>query len=115
MDRNSLKQLRLDQRLTNRRAWISGKELAVELEELPDVSDKMTTLGEAADRVKAQTGDVADPAAVAAPPSPSAPENSSPPPSPSAPENPSAASSPSALESPSAASSPSAPENPQPE
>jgi hypothetical protein len=97
MDRNSLKQLRLDQRLTNRRAWISGKELAVELEKLPDVSDKMTTLGEAADRVEAQTGDTADTAAVAAPSSPSALEN------------------PSAASSPSASESPSAPENPQPE
>ena len=75
MDRNSLKQLRLDQRLTDRRAWISEKELAVELEKLPDVSDKMTTLGEAADRAKTPTGDAANTAAEASPSSPSAPES----------------------------------------
>ena len=75
MDRNSLKQLRLDQRLTDRHAWISKKELAVELEKLPDVSGKMTTLGEAADRAAAPTGDAANTAAEVAPSSPSVPES----------------------------------------
>jgi hypothetical protein len=78
MDRNSLKQLRLDQRLTDRRAWISEKELAVELEKLPDVSDKMTTLGEAADRAEAPTGAAANTAVEAPPPFPSAPESPQP-------------------------------------
>jgi hypothetical protein len=78
MDRNSLKQLRLDQRLTDRRAWISEKELAVELEKLPDVSDKLITLGEAADRAEAPTGAAANTAAEAAPSSPSAPESPQP-------------------------------------
>ena len=78
MDRNSLKQLRLDQRLTDRRTWISEKELAVELEKLPDVSDKMTTLGEVADRAEAPTRDAANTATEAAPSSPSAPESPQP-------------------------------------
>ena len=78
MDRNSLKQLRLDQRLTDRRAWISKKELAVELEKLPDVSDKMTTLGEAADRAETPTGAAVNTAVEAAPSSPSAPESPQP-------------------------------------
>ena len=75
MDRNSLKQLRLDRRLTDRRTWISPKELDLELEKLPDVSDKMTTLGEAADRSEAPTGDAANTAAEAEPSSPSPPES----------------------------------------
>lgn len=78
MDRNSLKQLRLDQRLTDRRAWISEKELAVELEKLPDVSDKMTTLGDAADRTDAPTEAAANTATEAGPSSPSAPESPQP-------------------------------------
>ena len=78
MDRNSLKQLRLDQRLTDRRAWISKKELAVELEKLPDVSDKMTTLGEVADRAEAPSGAAANTAVEAAPSLPSAPESPQP-------------------------------------
>jgi hypothetical protein len=88
MDRNSLKQLRLDLRLTDRRAWISEKELAVELEKLPDVSDKMTTLGAAADRAEAQVATAAEAAAQAAPESPRAPESLSAPSNPSLPENP---------------------------
>ncbi len=75
MDRNSLKQLRLDRRLTDRRTWISRKELELELEKLPDVSQKMTTLGEVADRAEAQTGDAANTAAGAEPSSPSPPES----------------------------------------
>jgi len=75
MHRNSLKQLRLDRRLTDRRTWISQKELDLELEKLPDVSDKMTTLGEAADRTGAPTGDAANNAAEAEPSSPSLPES----------------------------------------
>ena len=50
MDRTSIKQLRLDRRLTRRRGWIRAEELALELEKLPDVSHKMTTLGAAADQ-----------------------------------------------------------------
>jgi hypothetical protein len=78
MDRNSLKQFRLDRRLTGRRAWISEKELALELEKLPDVSHKMTRLGEAADQAEGSAGDAANIAAEAAPPSPSAPESPQP-------------------------------------
>jgi hypothetical protein len=36
----ALRALRLDSRLTDRRGWIDRKELARELAELPDVSDK---------------------------------------------------------------------------
>jgi hypothetical protein len=78
MDRNSLKQFRLDRRLIDRGSWISEKELALELEKLPDVSHKMTRLGEVADRVKSEAGAAANTAAEAPPPSPSAPESPQP-------------------------------------
>jgi hypothetical protein len=78
MDRNSLKQFRLDRRLTDRSAWISKKELALELEKLPDVSHKMIRLGEAADRAGTKAGAAANTAAEAAPSSPSAPESPQP-------------------------------------
>ena len=78
MDRNSLKQFRVDRRLTGRRTWISEKELALELEKLPDVSHKMTRLGEAADRAAAKAGAAANTAAEAASPSPGEPENPQP-------------------------------------
>ena len=45
MNRESLEKLRLDRRLMNRRGWMSNAERARALEELPDVSDKATTLG----------------------------------------------------------------------
>jgi uncharacterized protein YidB (DUF937 family) len=48
MDRRSLERLRLDRRLIRRRGWISKQELSAELEALPDATDKLTTLGEAA-------------------------------------------------------------------
>lgn len=56
MDRRSLERLRLDRRLIRRRGWISKQELSAELESLPDAADKVTTLGEAADRAKAGAG-----------------------------------------------------------
>ena len=40
MNRDALKQLRLDRRLINRRTWIAPSELERELESLPDVSGK---------------------------------------------------------------------------
>lgn len=49
MDRESTQKLRLDRRLIGRRTWISPEELNRELEALPDVSSKATTLGEGAD------------------------------------------------------------------
>ena len=45
MNRESLEKLRLDRRLLNRRGWMSAAERARALEELPDVSQKATTLG----------------------------------------------------------------------
>ncbi len=45
MNRESLEKLRLDRRLLNRRGWMSARERARALEELPDVSQKATTLG----------------------------------------------------------------------
>jgi hypothetical protein len=45
MDRDATQRLRLDRRLIRRRGWISKEELAKELEALPDVSTKATTLG----------------------------------------------------------------------
>jgi hypothetical protein len=56
MDRRSLERLRLDRRLIRRRGWISKQELSAELEALPDATDKLTTLGEAADRAKPGAG-----------------------------------------------------------
>jgi hypothetical protein len=41
MDRESMKRLRLDQRLIRRRGWISKQDLERELSALPDVSDKI--------------------------------------------------------------------------
>jgi hypothetical protein len=37
---DAMKQLRPDRRLTGRRGWIEPKELALELERLPDVAAK---------------------------------------------------------------------------
>jgi hypothetical protein len=53
MNRDTLKHMRLDRRLIGRRGWIAADELAVELERLPDVSDKKITLGEAGDQGEA--------------------------------------------------------------
>jgi uncharacterized protein YidB (DUF937 family) len=47
MDRQSIQKLRLDRRLAERTGWIPREELDRELSALPDVSDKLTTLGEA--------------------------------------------------------------------
>jgi hypothetical protein len=41
MDQSSTAKLRLDQRLTGRRNWISKEELEKELAALPDVSNKI--------------------------------------------------------------------------
>ncbi len=53
MDRQSLQKLRLDRRLAERTGWIPREELDRELSALPDVSDKLTTLGEAEEENKA--------------------------------------------------------------
>jgi len=47
MNRESLERLRFDRRLMKRRGWMSAAERARSLEELPDVSQKATTLGAA--------------------------------------------------------------------
>ena len=47
MNRESIQKLRLDRRLIQRRGWIDEEELSRELESLPDVADKATTLGAA--------------------------------------------------------------------
>jgi hypothetical protein len=49
MNRQAMQKLRLDRRLTARKNWMSRDELDRELEALPDVSHKGTTLGEAAE------------------------------------------------------------------
>lgn len=41
MDEDSVKKLRLDRRLLNRRGWIAPAEAEAELAALPDVSDKI--------------------------------------------------------------------------
>jgi len=45
MNRESLEKMRLDRRLMSRRGWMSSAERARALEDLPDVSQKATTLG----------------------------------------------------------------------
>jgi len=50
MNRDSVSRLRLDRRLLFRRGWLKPEERERELETLPDVSGKATTLGAAADR-----------------------------------------------------------------
>ena len=40
MDRESMRNLRLDRRLTRRRGWISPDDLEASLEALPDVAEK---------------------------------------------------------------------------
>jgi hypothetical protein len=50
MNRDSIQKMRLDRRLIRRVGWISEQELEQELAGLPDVSEKMTTLGEAEDQ-----------------------------------------------------------------
>lgn len=50
MNRDSVTRLRLDRRLLFRRGWIKPEERERELEALPDVSSKATTLGAVADR-----------------------------------------------------------------
>jgi hypothetical protein len=49
MNRHAMALLRLDRRLIARKNWVSRDELERELEALPDVAHKATTLGEAAD------------------------------------------------------------------
>ena len=44
MDRESLRELRLDRRLIGRRGWISDEEIARELAALPDVSHKIAPI-----------------------------------------------------------------------
>ncbi len=62
MNRQSLQKLRLDRRLIERSNWISGQELASELDSLPDASHKAVTIGQAEDEAK---GAAVAPAAVA--------------------------------------------------
>ena len=49
MNRDALRKLRLDRRLTRRRGWIGEAELERELASLPDAAAKAITLGDAAD------------------------------------------------------------------
>jgi len=74
MDRDSIKNLRFDRRLIRRRGWLTKEELAVELEKLPDASHKLTTLGDATDRVEVSSAAGASGGPEVAPPGPSAPE-----------------------------------------
>ena len=52
MNRQSMQKLRLDRRLIERSDWISGQELASELDSLPDASHKAVTIGQAEDEAK---------------------------------------------------------------
>ena len=74
MNLDSIEKLRLDRRLIRRRGWIKAQELAVELEKLPDASQKSITLGDAADRVEAPGAAGASSGPEVVPPGPSAPE-----------------------------------------
>jgi hypothetical protein len=55
MDRRSVEKMKLDRRLIGRRGWIADKDLQRELDQLPDVSDKIATEDEGSD----SAGDVA--------------------------------------------------------
>lgn len=64
MNRESLTKLRHDRRLLHRRGWITPKEREKALAGLPDVADKATTLGEAAEGDEASGSD-SEPASTA--------------------------------------------------
>jgi hypothetical protein len=49
MNRHAMHKLHLDRRLITRKNWMSRAELERELEALPDVTHKATTLGEVAE------------------------------------------------------------------
>jgi hypothetical protein len=46
MDRESVERLRFDRRLLRRREWVAEGEYEAYTEALPDVSDKMTRIGD---------------------------------------------------------------------
>jgi hypothetical protein len=46
MDRDSVQRLRFDRRLQRRAGWLEADERQAQLDALPDVSDKMTTIAE---------------------------------------------------------------------
>lgn len=60
MNRDSVTKLRLDRRLLHRRGWLTQEERERALAELPDVSQKATTLG-AADAGESASPGEADP------------------------------------------------------
>jgi len=64
MDNESIAALKLDRRLLRRRNWITQEQLHEALEELPDVSDKVLSPGEAPEIAKPHTA----PRALPAPP-----------------------------------------------
>ncbi len=48
MDQRSIERLKFDRRLERRRGWVDGKDVARELESLPDAADKVAAPEEVA-------------------------------------------------------------------
>ena len=61
MDQESVGRLRFDRRLQRRRDWLDDGEYQTHTEALPDVSDKMTRIGDEAETAEAR--DVVSPSA----------------------------------------------------
>ena len=61
MNRDSMRQLRLDRRLIRRRGWISPDELERELSALPDVSHKIAPAEEEPEAEGGPAGDAPPP------------------------------------------------------
>jgi hypothetical protein len=66
MDRESVNRLRFDTRLARRRDWVGDREVEEYLEGLPDVAQKMATVGE----LEAENGAASGEEAGGAPPAP---------------------------------------------
>ncbi|MDJ0788937.1 MAG: hypothetical protein QNK05_19195 [Myxococcota bacterium] len=71
MVHESMKNLRLDRRLTRRRGWVDPADLASELDALPDVADKAEVVTDDEAEAAAPAAD-----AVPAPPAPIEPPGS---------------------------------------
>jgi hypothetical protein len=62
MNRESMQKLRLDRRLIRRPGWLAPAEVESEIDALPDVAHKATTLGEVEDDADSGNEDSASPA-----------------------------------------------------
>ena len=63
MDRESVERLRFDRRLARRRDWVDENDVQANIDALPDLTDKMTTMAE----LEAEEAATAEAAALEAP------------------------------------------------